>query len=742
MMQALRRVSRLRPLRSRWRPSFHSGTVAFDQQQGRSWVAPEARVGPQPTGEALKQYGIDLTQVARDGNLDPVIGRDDVVRRTLQVLARRTKNNPVLIGEPGVGKTAVVEGIARRIAAREVPESIMGCSLVSIDIAALVAGAKFRGEFEERLKAVLKDIKDADGRVIAFIDEIHLLVGAGSTGESAMDAANMLKPAMARGEIHLIGATTPNEYREYVEKDAALARRFQPVMIAEPSVEDTISILRGLKEKYEVHHGVFIHDAALVSAATYAERYISDRKLPDKAIDLIDEAASRLRLQHESKPEAIENLERRILTAKIESEALRKETDARSKRRLAALQSKLVAMESSQSGLMEKWRAEKAVIAGSKEATKALDKARGELERAQAKGNHAKAAELQYGVIPGLEEKVQSYLEGPDTPRMLGDAVTSDHVAEVLSTSTGIPVQRLLQGEREKLLHLEDQLRERVVGQDAALKSLSDAVRMSRAGLHSHQRPVGSFLLTGPSGVGKTQLAKAVSELLFDDEKSMTRMDMSEYMEKFMVTRLIGSPPGYVGYEEGGVLTEAVRRKPYQVLLFDEFEKAHRDVSNMMLQILDEGHLTDSQGRRVDMRNTLIIMTSNMPPERLKQNFAPEFLNRIDEVLEFEPLGLETMNAITDMRLVELSKLLAEQEIEVEVSPDASAWLAREGFDPEYGARPLQRLINRHILHPLSKKILDGTLDKGVARVELATGGAATDAVDGPAIFDISVRGT
>eukprot|EP00656_Telonema_subtile_P042747 TRINITY_DN4860_c0_g1_i1.p1 TRINITY_DN4860_c0_g1~~TRINITY_DN4860_c0_g1_i1.p1 ORF type:complete len:747 (+),score=217.39 TRINITY_DN4860_c0_g1_i1:213-2453(+) len=688
-------------------------------QQGRSWVHPDNRVDGKGGGEALKKFGVNLTEQAKKGGLDPVIGRDAIIRRALQVLSRRTKNNPVLIGEPGVGKTAIVEGIARRIASNEVPDSLQGADLVSIDMAALVAGAKYRGEFEERLKQVLQDVEEAEGRVILFIDEIHLLVGAGSSGDSGMDAANMLKPALARGDLHCMGATTPTEYRNYIEKDAALARRFQSVLVPEPSVEDSISILRGLKDKYELHHGVFVRDEALVTAATLSDRYLTDRKLPDKAIDLVDEACSKLRLQHESKPETIETLDRSILTMNIEVAALRKEKDAASKQRLAVLQSRLQRKQAELKSSTDAWVEEKASIGAFKEKQAQLDAARIELAKFKQAGDYAKAGELQHMSIPALEQAIEEFQKqeeaegGTTKKRMLGDAVTADDITDVLSTVTGIPLSRLKKSEKEKLLHLEDRLHERVIGQQAAVSAVSNAVRVSRAGLHGHTRPLGSFLFTGPTGVGKTELAKAVCAQLFDDERALTRIDMSEYMEKHAVSRLIGAPPGYVGYEQGGVLTESVRRRPYQVLLFDEFEKAHREVSNLLLQVLDEGHLTDSAGRRVDMRNTMVVMTSNMPLDGLRANFPPEFMNRIDEVVPFQPLQMSDLKQITAIRMQELATQVAQMGIRLDVTDEAQEWLSTVGYEPEYGARPLARLIKRSILHPASKIILGGGATEG-----------------------------
>eukprot|EP00656_Telonema_subtile_P042749 TRINITY_DN4860_c0_g1_i3.p1 TRINITY_DN4860_c0_g1~~TRINITY_DN4860_c0_g1_i3.p1 ORF type:complete len:608 (+),score=193.29 TRINITY_DN4860_c0_g1_i3:667-2490(+) len=586
-------------------------------------------------------------------------------------------------------------------------------------MAALVAGAKYRGEFEERLKQVLQDVEEAEGRVILFIDEIHLLVGAGSSGDSGMDAANMLKPALARGDLHCMGATTPTEYRNYIEKDAALARRFQSVLVPEPSVEDSISILRGLKDKYELHHGVFVRDEALVTAATLSDRYLTDRKLPDKAIDLVDEACSKLRLQHESKPETIETLDRSILTMNIEVAALRKEKDAASKQRLAVLQSRLQRKQAELKSSTDAWVEEKASIGAFKEKQAQLDAARIELAKFKQAGDYAKAGELQHMSIPALEQAIEEFQKqeeaegGTTKKRMLGDAVTADDITDVLSTVTGIPLSRLKKSEKEKLLHLEDRLHERVIGQQAAVSAVSNAVRVSRAGLHGHTRPLGSFLFTGPTGVGKTELAKAVCAQLFDDERALTRIDMSEYMEKHAVSRLIGAPPGYVGYEQGGVLTESVRRRPYQVLLFDEFEKAHREVSNLLLQVLDEGHLTDSAGRRVDMRNTMVVMTSNMPLDGLRANFPPEFMNRIDEVVPFQPLQMSDLKQITAIRMQELATQVAQMGIRLDVTDEAQEWLSTVGYEPEYGARPLARLIKRSILHPASKIILGGGATEG-----------------------------
>ena len=684
--------------------------------------------------DALKRYARDLTALAAEGKIDPVIGRDEEIRRTIQVLSRRTKNNPVLIGEPGVGKTAIAEGLAQRIIKGDVPESLKDKKLLALDMGALIAGAKYRGEFEERLKSVLSEVQAEGGRIILFIDELHTIVGAGKA-EGAMDAGNLLKPALARGELHCVGATTLDEYRKHIEKDAALARRFQPVFISEPTVEDTISILRGLKEKYEQHHGVRITDSALVAAATLSNRYITDRFLPDKAIDLMDEAASRLKMQINSKPEELDAIDRDLMQMKIEREALKKETDAASKDRLARLEKSIAELEEKSKTLTQRWEAEKSKLGSAQKLKVELDQRRTELAQAQRRGDLARAGELAYGVIPELEKKLKTVEGEEGKGAMVEEAVTPDQIAGVVSRWTGIPVDRMLEGERDKLLRMEEALSKRVVGQEEAVEAVSTAVRRARAGLQDPNRPIGSFIFLGPTGVGKTELTKALAAFLFDDESAMVRIDMSEYMEKHSVARLIGAPPGYVGYEEGGALTEAVRRRPYQVVLFDEIEKAHPDVFNVLLQVLDDGRLTDGQGRTVDFKNTLIIMTSNIGSEYLvnqkegedvdavrpyvmaemKTKFRPEFLNRIDEIILFHRLKREQMATIVDIQIGRLQKLLADRKLKIEMDDKARTWLANKGYDPAYGARPLKRVIQKSVQDPLAELILAGKIKDGQA---------------------------
>ena len=701
---------------------------ALQQVRGSQRVTDQ---NPEGKYQTLEKYGRDLTEMARRGKIDPVIGRDNEIRRVMQVLSRRTKNNPVLIGEPGVGKTAIVEGLARRIISGDVPESLKQKKLIAMDIGSMVAGAKFRGEFEDRLKAFLKEVTDSQGEIILFIDELHTIVGAGAA-EGSVDASNLLKPQLARGELRTIGATTLDEYRKYIEKDAALERRFQPVMVDEPTVEDTIAILRGLKERYEVHHGVRIQDAALVAAAVLSHRYISDRFLPDKAVDLMDEAASRLKIELDSMPTEIDVIEREVMQREMERQALKKEKDAASKDRLKKLERELAELKEKSSALKAEWQKEKSVIDDQRKLKEELDQARTELERAQRRGELAKASELQYGRIPELEKKLREVEEKikESGNRLLREEVTGEDIAEVVSSWTHIPVSRLQEGEREKLIRLEEHLHQRVIGQDTAIKAVANAIRRSRAGLQDENRPIGSFIFLGPTGVGKTELSRALAEFLFDDEQAMIRIDMSEYMEKHTVSRLIGAPPGYVGYEEGGQLSEAVRRKPYSVVLFDEIEKAHQDVFNVLLQVLDDGRITDGQGRTVDFKNTVLIMTSNIgsqyimeessPAERerlvmdaLRQHFRPEFLNRIDDIIIFDRLTEEELKKIVEIQLKRLVRRLENQKITLELSDAAKAFVASHGYDPVYGARPLKRAIQKYILDPLSMDILEGKIREG-----------------------------
>jgi ATP-dependent Clp protease ATP-binding subunit ClpB len=695
-----------------------------DMRKGRKVTSQNA----EQSFDALNKYARDVTALAREGKLDPVIGRDEEIRRTIQVLARRTKNNPVLIGEPGVGKTAIVEGLALRIVNEDVPEALRNKRLLALDLGAMVAGAKYRGEFEERLKAVLKEIEDAQGEIILFIDEMHTLIGAGKA-DGAMDASNLIKPELARGALHCVGATTLDEYRKHVEKDAALARRFQPIFVGEPSVEDTISILRGIKEKYELHHGVRITDGALVAAATLSNRYITDRFLPDKAIDLMDEAASRLRMQVDSKPEELDELDRRLIQLKIEREALRKETDPASRDRLVKLEKEISDLQEKSDELTTAWKMEKETLVSTQKLKERLDQARSEAEVAQRRGDLARASQLLYGDIPELEKKLAEGSEG----KLVNEAVDEQQIAGVVSRWTGVPVDKMLEGERGKLMRMEDELRKRVIGQEEALRAVANAVRRARAGLQDPNRPIGSFLFLGPTGVGKTELAKALAEFLFDDERAMVRIDMSEFMEKHAVSRLIGAPPGYVGYDEGGVLTEAVRRRPYQVILFDEVEKAHEDVFNILLQVLDDGRLTDGQGRTVNFQNTIIVLTSNLGSDILaaqsegepaamvqgqvmnvvRQHFRPEFLNRLDEIILFRRLQRADMAAIVSIQLKRLESLLADRHIHIELDSAALDWLGAEGYDSTYGARPLKRVIQRSLQNPLAAMILEGTIGDG-----------------------------